>query len=83
MEKLRQFLMDNPEICHKILDGTISCSKGGDMVSRIISQFSQSGYKITVAVDDDTLTPEERKNRDAELADRAIRQLMAERGRRK
>lgn len=53
------------------------------MVGRILNEFIQAGYKVTVEVDDDDIAPEERKKRDAELADRAIRHLMAERGRRK
>ncbi len=83
MDELRQFLMDNPEYSYMILNGTISFSQGGDMVGRILNEFIQAGYKVTVEVDDDDIAPEERKKRDAELADRAIRHLMAERGRRK
>lgn len=79
---LRQFLMDNPEICHIILSGAISFH-GSDMdMGRLLSSFNQSGYKVTVEVDDDDLTEEERKKRDADLADKAIRVLMTQRGRR-
>lgn len=81
MEKLRQFLIDNPELCHMILQGTISSFLGGDNMGRLISQYEQSGYKVTVEVDDDDITEEERKKRDAELADKAIRYLMAQRER--
>lgn len=46
------------------------------MMGRLVSQTHQNGYKVTIEVDDDDLTPEERKKRDAELADEAIRILM-------
>lgn len=76
LSALRKYLMDNPALCHMILAYSISSPVGGGMMGRLLSQTQQNGYKVTVEVDDDDLTPEERKKRDAELADEAIRILM-------
>ena len=77
IEELKKYLLDNPSICHAILNGAISCTQGGDTVGRLLSEFKQNGYKVTVEVDDDSLTPEQRHQRDADLADKAIRVLMS------
>lgn len=76
LSALRKYLMDNPEICYMILAFSISSPVGGGMMGRMVSQTHQNGYKVTVEADDDKLTPEERKRRDADLADKAIRVLM-------
>ncbi len=77
---LKQFLVDNPELCHMLLQNPILFTGSGYDVGRMLTSFTQDGYKVSVEVDDDELTPEQRKRRDADLADKVIKLLMTQRG---
>lgn len=77
---MKRFLMDNPELCHMLLSNPIFFTGSGCNVGRMLTSFTQDGYKVSVEVDDDELTPEQRKRRDADLADKVIKLLMTQRG---
>lgn len=75
-EELRNYLIKNPDLSRDIIKRGFIESTGDDSMSRLLSSTQRKGIKITAEVDDDNLTQEERKKRDADLADKAIRILM-------
>lgn len=75
-EELRNYLIKNPDLARDIIKHGFIESTGDDSMSRLLNSTQRRGIKITAEVDDDDLTEEERKKRDADLADRAIRILM-------
>lgn len=74
-DELRNFLIKNPSLAMDIIKGRFILS-AGDNMSRLLSKTNEKGFRVTVEVDDDDLTEEQRKKRDADLADKAIRVLI-------
>ena len=44
-------------------------------MARIISESYQNGFKVVSSVDDDEMTEDEKKQRDAMLADKAVKAM--------
>ncbi len=76
-EELRNYLIKNPDLSRDIIKRGFIQSTGDDIMSRLLNSTQRNGIRITAEVDDDNLTEEQRRKRDADLADKAIRILMS------